>query len=871
MSNIEARLAASLSDRYRIERELGAGGMATVYLAEDLKHGRKVAIKVLRPELSAVIGSERFLSEIKTTAGLQHPHILGLIDSGSVPLNSGPSTPNPSDDSRLPTADLLYYVMPFIEGETLRARLEREKQLPIDDAIRLTREVASALEFAHKRGIVHRDIKPENILLQDGQALVADFGIALATSQAGSRMTQTGMSIGTPAYMSPEQAMGDRDIGPRSDVYALGALAYEMLTGEPPFTGLNSQSIVAKVLTEQPPQLRLRRPMVSPAVEAAVLTALQKLPADRFASAKDFADALSSPHVLTPSRHPERSEGPPRPPRHPRLGLIAAIALISTAAGFAGWFMLRSTRAAPAAQSDPHSRTIAVLPFRNISQDTAQQYFSAGMTEEIASQLSRVGALHVLGSSATAQYEGKPDRLQRMGSELGVGSVVEGSVRLAGDQVRIGVELTDVKTGQRLWSEQYDRKIDDVFAVQGDVARNVSSALQATLTPMEMGRVGHVATSNTEAYQLYLRALSEKPFLRAGNVAQAALLRQAIQLDTTFASAWAMLARNRMFRGVAGEPSYIDSGFVAARKAIALDPDEALGYFALGDLLSSRQQLSEARRSYLKALELNPGHFGAMADLANVYWALGRFDEALDWALRSQQLDPNHPHGPYHTGLPLLGLGDDSATARYLLAAEQKFPDQPRIQGLLVWLDMRRGRNAPATERAKQLVLNEPDNTEVPPIRAELAVFTNDPDAEGLIDPLARKDPEAAGQMFPESLRSMYALTLKRQGKQGEASALWEESSKAAQRRVADGQEGSNAPMELAAISAIEGRTTEALDWLEKGYRAGWRDAVLLEMDPFFASVRQEPRYKAVVASIQQDLKEMHARAAAAHPDIFTP
>jgi tetratricopeptide (TPR) repeat protein len=291
----------------------------------------------------------------------------------------------------------------------------------------------------------------------------------------------------------------------------------------------------------------------------------------------------------------------------------------------------------------------------------------------------------------------------------------------------------------------------------------------------------------------------------------------------------------------------------------------------MGDLLSNLEKYSEARRSYLKALELNPGHGGAMADLANVYVSLGRFDEALDWALRAQQLDPNQPHGPYHTGLPLLALSDDSATARFLLAAEQKGQKQPRTQGLLVWLDLRRGRNAAATERAKRLMLNEPDNTEVPPIRAEVAVFTNDPDAGALIDSLARQDPEATGQMFPVTLRSMYALTLKRQGKEKEAAALWAESSRAAERGLAAGWEGYAAPMELAAISAIEGRTAEALDWLEKGYRAGWRDAVWLEMDPFFASVRQEPRYKAVVASIRQDVSEMHARAAAAHPEIFKP
>jgi hypothetical protein len=269
------RLIAALADRYRVERELGAGGMATVYLAQDLKHDRQVAIKVLRPELAAVIGAERFLSEIKTTANLQHPHILPLFDSGAA-------------DS------FLFYVMPFIEGESLRDRLTREKQLPIADAVRIATEIAGALDYAHRHNVIHRDIKPENVMLHDGQALVADFGIALAASKAGgSRMTETGMSLGTPHYMSPEQAMGQREITPRSDVYALGAMTYEMLLGEPPFTGPTAQSIVAKVMTEKPAPLIARRERIPPPVEDAVLTALEKLPADRFASAAEFASALT--------------------------------------------------------------------------------------------------------------------------------------------------------------------------------------------------------------------------------------------------------------------------------------------------------------------------------------------------------------------------------------------------------------------------------------------------------------------------------------------------------------------------------------------------------------------------------------------------
>jgi eukaryotic-like serine/threonine-protein kinase len=294
------RLRSALADRYRIEQELGQGGMATVYLAHDLRHERQVAIKVLRPDLAAVIGAGRFLREIKTIAHLQHPHILGLIDSGEV-------------------GGTAYFVMPFVEGESLRARLQREKQLPVAETVRIAREIASALDYAHRHGVIHRDIKPENVLLHDGSALVADFGIALAISSAGgTRMTETGMSLGTPHYMSPEQAMGEREITARSDVYALGVVTYEMLVGEPPFTGPTAQAIIAKVLTDDPRPPTGQRKTVTPALEAAVLTALAKLPADRFGSAAEFAAALTAPPP------------PPKTPRTitPRSRLVlAAVAL----------------------------------------------------------------------------------------------------------------------------------------------------------------------------------------------------------------------------------------------------------------------------------------------------------------------------------------------------------------------------------------------------------------------------------------------------------------------------------------------------------------------------------------------------------------
>ncbi len=312
------RLTASLADRYRIERELGAGGMATVYLADDLRHERKVALKVLRPELAAVIGAERFLKEIKVTANLQHPHILGLIDSGQVD-------------------GLLWYAMPFVEGESLRDLLQREKQLPIPEAVRISTEVAGALHYAHRHGVIHRDIKPENILLHDGSALVADFGIALAASTAGTRMTETGMSLGTPHYMSPEQAMGEREITARSDVYALGCISYEMLTGDPPFTGSTAQAIVAKVLTERPHSPRSRRQTIPPHVEAAVLTALEKLPADRFATAAEFSAALAD-RSYTTTAMVAQAGGSPEGNRWRLVAAAMALGLVVMAvAAVAGW------------------------------------------------------------------------------------------------------------------------------------------------------------------------------------------------------------------------------------------------------------------------------------------------------------------------------------------------------------------------------------------------------------------------------------------------------------------------------------------------------------------------------------------------------
>jgi serine/threonine-protein kinase len=389
------RLAEALADRYRLERELGAGGMATVYLAEDLRHHRHVAVKVLRPELAAVIGAERFLAEIRTTANLQHPHILPLFDSGE--------------------ADhFLFYVMPYVEGESLRDRLRRETQLPIPDATRIAGEVASALDYAHRHGVVHRDIKPENILLHDGRALVADFGIALAITSAGSgsgsRMTETGMSLGTPHYMSPEQAMGEREITARADVYALGAVLYEMLVGEPPFTGPSVQAIVAKVLTETPRPLLPQRHTIPPHLEAVVLTALEKLPADRYTTAGDFLAALGDTTARATSAATIAMRAPARGRDRRSAAIVGLTGLVLLLGGWTAWRALQPAGTEPVqryALAMPDSQAISGL--FAISPDGERLLFSGPGNRLWLKTHDRADAEPVPGTDGARRFAFSPD------------------------------------------------------------------------------------------------------------------------------------------------------------------------------------------------------------------------------------------------------------------------------------------------------------------------------------------------------------------------------------------------------------------------------------------------------------------------------
>ncbi|MGH7656953.1 MAG: protein kinase domain-containing protein, partial [Gemmatimonadales bacterium] len=405
MSDTLAKVQAALNGRYAVERELGQGGMATVYLARDDRHDRQVAIKVLKPELASALGPERFLREIRLAAGLQHPHILSVYDSGE------------SDG-------LLYYVMPFVAGESLRDRLNREQQLPIPDAVTIAREVADALATAHSQGVIHRDIKPENILLSGGHAVVADFGIARAVSRAGEdRLTETGMSIGTPAYMSPEQGAGESGVDGRSDVYSLGCVLYEMLCGQPPFTGPSAMAVLARHSLEAVPSLHIVRHTIPDELEDIVFRALEKVPADRFASARQFAQALAGPAASSGIPTRERLASVP-PRRRRRRQVLLGLLIIPVAAG--AWFGFRQLQGPRAVETGPDPGHIAVLYFEDRSSGGELGHVADGLTEALIHELSEVSSLSVISSNGVRPYEGAhvtPDSLSRA---LGVGTLVQG-------------------------------------------------------------------------------------------------------------------------------------------------------------------------------------------------------------------------------------------------------------------------------------------------------------------------------------------------------------------------------------------------------------------------------------------------------------
>ncbi|HEX6537313.1 MAG TPA: protein kinase [Gemmatimonadaceae bacterium] len=622
-----AQLQAALAGDFTLERELGRGGMATVFLALDRKHDRPVALKVVHPEIARSLGRERFTREIRLAAKLQHPHILSVYDSGET------------------ASGQLWFTMPYVEGESLRDRLVREHQLPIEDALHIARDVARALDYAHRHGVVHRDVKPENILLTDGQALVADFGIARALrgDDAGitRELTETGVAVGTPRYMSPEQASAERTVDSRTDVYSLGAVLYEMLAGEPPFTGPTMQTIIAKMMSGEPPSVRRARPAVPAAVDAALRTALAAAPADRYASAAAFAAALEA------AKRSATAPAAPSPGRARRPSLVASALALGFLVGLGVLFAWRSHEPGSTA---PGAATLAVLPFENLG-DSADAYFADGVTDAVRDKLAGLPGLQVIARASSEQYQHAAKPPQEIGRELGVKYLLTGTVRWAkgpggASRVQVRPELIDAATASEKWGEPFDAALTDVFQVQADVAGKVANALGVALNAGEQQSMAVRPTANLDAYDAYLRgeAIEGKAPNDPSTVRRAARsYARAVALDSSFALAWAALGSAHAMLYYDAAPTGADSAASqqAAAHALALAPRLPEGHVAMGNYDANvLRDYARALGEYEAGLRHAPHSALLLSGAARAERALGHWDAAVAHYRQAAELDP---------------------------------------------------------------------------------------------------------------------------------------------------------------------------------------------------------------------------------------
>jgi len=705
-------LQTALAGRYAFERELGRGGMASVFLARDLTRDRYVAVKVLLPELAVTLGQERFLREIEVGTVLQHPRIVGVLDSGQ--------------------ADgLLYYVMPFVDGASLRDRLNREKQLPVDDTIKIAQQVADALAYAHSKGVIHRDIKPENILLDDTGAMVADFGIARAVSVAGGEtLTRTGMAVGTPTYMSPEQAMGSKDVTPESDIYSLACVVYELLAGQPPFTGPTAMALLARHSLDNVPSLKIVRNTIPDAVEDAILRAMAKVPADRFHSATDFANALTDDEGAARRRRDslkakalaaETVEVAALGKKRNKTGLIAAAVVVPLLIAGGAWFGLKgkvSPRDARLAALKPSD--IAVLYFDDRSPNKSLQYLSDGLTEALIREIGQVKGLHVISRNGVVRFKNGNPGSDSIASALQVGTIVSGTVTGAGDKLRVNVDLTDARSGNNT-SIEIEKTKQDAFALQDSLVRQVSVFLRKQVGNNVEELRGKAGTRNAEAFDQFQRArqiVDQGDSLAiAGNFAAAvpvfARADTALIAVQALDPKWVAPISERAYmahrasryavsaRQMGAVKGYIDNGLVAADAALALDPNDADALEARGSLHYLQWLLGEGNPTELSRLlasaeadltastKANPAQASAQNTLSHLYISTSRLTEANLAAQTAYTTDPfltDANKTLWRLFSTSMDLGNAKQAKNWCAEGAARFPDDFRFAECRLWL-----------------------------------------------------------------------------------------------------------------------------------------------------------------------------------------
>ncbi|HEY3133723.1 MAG TPA: protein kinase [Gemmatimonadaceae bacterium] len=689
MPDLRATLERTLGDSYVFEREIVGGGMSRVFVAMDRNLGRQIIVKVLPADVAAELSVERFRREIHLAAKLQHPHIVPLLSAGEV--NGAP-----------------YFTMPFVEGESLRSRLSRAGELPVIESVRILREVASALNYAHKHGVAHRDIKPDNVMLSDEFALVTDFGVAKALTEStkapgSATLTGLGVTLGTPAYMAPEQATGDPSVDHRADIYAFGVMAYEMLTGSHPFQGRSTQAMLAAHVVENPEPIARRRPAVPHPLAALVMRCLEKHPADRPQSAAELLVTLDSIHADHEDGGRREAGGGTR-----RMKIVATAAVIVVIAAAVLYATVLRKRATGAAEQAPQLHSVAVLPLANVGGDARDEYFSDGMTDELANALSKLPGLRVASRTSAYAFKGKRDvDVGEIGRKLHVQAVLEGAVRRSGDRLRVGAQLTNVSDGLAIWSDTYERRTSDVFTVQDDIARAIASALKLKLgsSAAELSSTSH-GTENVDAYDSFLRGRYFWNLRGAANLRRAlAYFEESITRDTRFARAYAGLAIT-----LAILPEYTDAPppdvlartQTAATRALTLDSTLAEAHTALGLAAVHAWDFRAGEAEYQRAIAVDPQYATAHQWYGELLYHTGRLDSSFVEIRRAMSLDPLAPTPALAFGYALTLAGEYGNALQQFAKADELAPGLGLTRELVADTHLQMGEKQKAVDELEE-------------------------------------------------------------------------------------------------------------------------------------------------------------------------
>jgi serine/threonine protein kinase/tetratricopeptide (TPR) repeat protein len=812
---------------YKIISKLGEGGMGVVYKAEDKKLDRHVAIKFLPHHLQAnPEAKKRFIHEAKAASALEHPNICAVYEINETPDQQ------------------MYMVMPSYDGQSLQDRIN-DGPVSVDEALEFVEQIASGLAKAHARGIVHRDIKPGNIFVtEDGHLKILDFGLAKLAGQT--KITRTGTTVGTVSYMSPEQAQGE-EIEASSDVFSLGVLLYQLLTGHLPFAAEQEAAILYKIMNEDPAPLATHRDNLVDGFQRVIDKALAK---DREMRYRGASELLKDLQLVRGGKEVALVRRFSRKARRAVFATVVGLGVIA-----AGFLIYSRGIDGGNNQGMPSAspKSIAVLPFTNLSGDPENEYFSDGITEDILTQLSKIADLTVISRTSIMRYKNTEKSLREIGKELGVGTILEGSVRRSEGRVRIVGQLIDARSDKHLWAETYDRDLKDIFEVQSDVAKQIALALEAELSPEEKERIAKKPTGDLLAYDYYLKGREYVlRYTKKDNERGLGLYQKALEIDPNYALAYAGISNTYTFGCFlfGFVPAWLDSAIAVAEKALSIDADLAEAHLALGNAYWGKGWLPKALERYQRALEINPNYAAAVGNIGAVYGVLGENAEAFRWLKRTMALSPTIYNAQYTIAIIYINIGDYAKAERWLHRVLEIAPDFLTAELDLILVNVLRTNDPHALEQHKKASSQYPDDIGGLAQAGRIALYLGR-------DAQAKEYFEKVAELAPGSHKARYAnirlgYLLSKAGEKDEARKRLSVSLASLEDELGQGSTDPFVLHDIAVIHAVQGEKKEACEWLQKAIDAGylrlpWPPA----MDPLFDNLRDDARFKEMMAQLQ--------------------